>query len=158
MKENVMNLVEHAVEAFGEGKNCAQAIVSVFGPGFGLEEDKALAVSLPFGGGIGGTGRTCGAITGSLMVLGLRCAAMGGSDSARKQRACTAARDFLARFEAGNGARECRDLLGCDISTPEGMKTASSSGMFKSLCPGFICDAATILANMIEENADERTS
>ena len=36
--------------------------------------DAALRVSAAFGGGMGRTGGTCGAVTGALMVLGLNMA------------------------------------------------------------------------------------
>lgn len=39
----------------------------------------------------------------------------------------------------------CRDLLGCDISSEEGMLYAREKGLFKDICPGMVESAVDIL-------------
>jgi hypothetical protein len=84
-------------------------------------------------------------------VDGARASLRGGSQADRKQRACAAAQRFIERFEADNGASDCRDLLECDISTADGMKLAVEGGRFKTLCPQLVRSAASILREMLEE-------
>ena len=57
-------MVEHRM-------NCAQSVLSVFCQEFKLDRNQALRIAMGFGGGMGRTGKTCGAVTGAYMVLGL---------------------------------------------------------------------------------------
>jgi C_GCAxxG_C_C family probable redox protein len=63
--------VEKAVGLFQEGFSCSQALRSTYGERYGLARDLALKLGDAFGGGMGGLGRMCGAVTGALMVIGL---------------------------------------------------------------------------------------
>src|SRR5271157_728171 len=61
-----------AVDKFAEGYNCAQSMVFAFCDECGLSQDAALKVSCGFGAGMGRKQEVCGAVTGGVMVLGLR--------------------------------------------------------------------------------------
>jgi hypothetical protein len=43
----------------------------------------------------------------------------------------------------------CRELLGCDLTTAEGMETAKQKGLFTERCPRFVRDAAEILEDVL---------
>ena len=45
----------------------------------------------------------------------------------------------------------CRELLGCDLTTPEGMKEAKDKGLFSSICPQMVQDSVEILEEMMNE-------
>ena len=62
-----------AVETFRDGINCTQAILSAWGSRHGLDRDTAMKLGGAFGSGMN-MGETCGAVTGALMVIGLRLA------------------------------------------------------------------------------------
>ncbi len=149
-----MNKVQRAVDEFKKGLNCSQAIVAAYGPAVGLPRQAAVKVAAAFGGGMGRTGRICGAITGAMMVLGLHCGRDGDSISALKKNSCDLAREFLSRFEDRNGSIDCCDLLGVNISTPEGVKRAKKAGVFKKRCPHFVQDAAEILEELLNSKAN----
>ncbi len=73
--------------------NCAQTVLSTYCENFGLERILALRLAQGFGGGMGHAGKTCGAVTGAYMVLGL--AQKISSDSPREsldRNVCTSAR------------------------------------------------------------------
>ncbi|MDF2570364.1 MAG: hypothetical protein K0R55_1968 [Sporomusa sp.] len=53
------------------GINCSQAMLSVYGKYFGMPKELAIKVATAFGGGMGGMGKTCGAVTGAFLVFGL---------------------------------------------------------------------------------------
>jgi hypothetical protein len=44
----------------------------------------------------------------------------------------------------------CRELLGVDISNPEGLKRAREEGLTETLCPELVSEAADILLEMME--------
>ena len=57
---------EAAAQCFNETFNCAQAVFSAFARELGLDREMALKTAAAFGGGMAGTGATCGAVTGAL--------------------------------------------------------------------------------------------
>ena len=94
---------------------------------------------------------SCGAVTGALMILGLEFA---GSDSDKPQgRAAAkgATIDFIEKFKARRGTVMCRDLLGCDISTAQGMEIARKQGLLATVCPKIVYDAAELLEDKLRE-------
>lgn len=142
-----MNKVQEAVSVFQSGFNCAQAIVRIYGPEHGLSVLDALKVSCGFGGGMR-RGDTCGAVSGALMVLGLHYGPKDVSDTSAKNNVYSRVTEFCRRYESRCGYINCRDLLGCDISTEEGMKKARKNNLFKTVCPRMVETAAEILEEM----------
>jgi C_GCAxxG_C_C family probable redox protein len=118
-----MNHIDLAFSRFADGFNCSQAVFSAFADDFGLDEDTALKVASGFGGGMGRMAETCGAITGAMMVLGLKFGSA-SPDWKTKELVYEKVREFADCFKARNGSLLCRDLLGCDVSTPEGYQAA----------------------------------
>lgn len=142
-----MSKVQDAVSAFESGFNCSQAIVRTYGPDYGLSALDAVRVSCGFGGGMR-RADTCGAVTGVLIVLGLRFGAQDASDTSAKAGVYSKVTEFQSRFESRCDSVACRDLLGCDISTPEGMEYAKDNNLFKTVCPRMVQVAAEILEQM----------
>jgi len=59
-------------------------------------------------------------------------------------------REFFTKFNNIYGATDCKDLLNCDISTPEGFEIHRTGGHVDK-CVGFIETALEILDGMLEE-------
>jgi hypothetical protein len=57
-------------------------------------------------------------------------------------------KEFIRRFLEKNCFIDCRELLGCDLGTPEGRAFAKDQGFFDTLCPNFVKDAAEILEGL----------
>jgi C_GCAxxG_C_C family probable redox protein len=130
--------VERAMQLFDSGLNCAQAVLAAEAPAHGLAEGQALLIATAFGGGMGRAGEVCGAITGALMLFGLReGAACYGNNEARDQL-YERTRNFLNAFRKEYGSIYCRALLGMEISIPENRKAVQEKGLFKSLCPNLV--------------------
>ncbi len=142
-----MSKVQNAVSAFESGFNCSQAIARTYGPVYGLSALDAVRVSCGFGGGMR-HGGTCGAVTGALMILGLRFGPRNESDTSAKAGVNSKVSEFQSRFESLCDSVECRDLLGRDISTPEGMGQAANNNLFRTVCPKMVQTAAEILEDM----------
>jgi C_GCAxxG_C_C family probable redox protein len=105
--------------------NCAQAVLRFVLLVTGSDPELT-ALAKQFGGGIAGTGETCGAVTGAALALGLldyQDAHSAGPAASRK-----ALQDFTQEFAAEFGALRCRDLTGFDLSTPEGHDAFVKSG------------------------------
>jgi len=115
----------------------------------GMERDVALKTAQSFGGGMAQMGQTCGAVTGAFMVIGLKYGRTRADDDEAKRRTYALVREFVEQFKARNGTILCRELLGCDISTPEGNRAAKEKGLFSTVCPGFVRDAVGILEKIL---------
>jgi C_GCAxxG_C_C family probable redox protein len=138
---------ETAINTFGKSFNCAQSVFSAFAAQFGLAGRTALKLASPFGGGVARRGEICGALTGGLMVLGL---ARGADTPAGKEAIYRLAEEFLRRFEGKHGTLLCRELIDCDISTPEGWQNAKQTGKFTEVCPILVRDAAEMVQTLLE--------
>jgi C_GCAxxG_C_C family probable redox protein len=140
-----MSKVDRAIELFGRF-NCAQSVCAACGPDEGLSEQLCLTVAGPFGGGMGGQGEACGAVTGGLMVLGLRHGQGMATDPAQArgplyQRVSA----FTTAFRERNGALTCRELTGCNLRTPEGQAESKARDLHHTLCQKLVASAVTLL-------------
>ena len=144
--------VEKAVERFKSGFNCSQAVLGSYCEQFGLDCEQAFKVATGFGGGMH-IGETCGAVTGAFMVLGLKYGSTTAEDKAAKAKTYEKVVEYTNKFKARNGSVVCKELLGCDISRPDGMKKAQEDGLFDSICPRMVQGASEILEEMLVEDA-----
>ena len=121
---------------------CSQAVFAAFSEDYNLSKDQALKIGACFGSGMR-KGEVCGACTGALMALGLKY----GDDKAKSDEVCD---KFLDEFKKQNGSYICRDLLGCDISTPEGVNHAVDNNLFREFCPMMVESAARIVDGILK--------
>jgi C_GCAxxG_C_C family probable redox protein len=87
-------------------------------------------------------GNTCGAVTGALMVLGLRYGPKDVSDKSAKEGVYSKVTEFCRHYESRCDSIICRELLGCDISTEECMEHARKNNLFETVCPRMVQTAA----------------
>lgn len=136
-------------EEFIKGYDCSQVVLRAFANKIGLTEDEANRVSACFGGGMM-MGEVCGAVTGALMVLGLK---YGHSKQEKlleqKEIMIAKSGEFRERFMERYGTVNCRALLGYDVSKPEELEEALSSGRMLDFCPGLVNEAIEILNEII---------
>ncbi len=140
-----MTSAQRAAESYASGFSCSQAVFAAFSEALGLERTKALKIAQPFGGGIAGTGSTCGAVTGALLVIGLKHGRVRPEDLAAKERTYALVREFIRRFQEQQGSIICRELIGVDISTQEGHEAARRQGLFTERCTLLVSRAAELL-------------
>lgn len=145
---------DRAVASFKEGFSCSQAVLASYAQDYGLTVEQALKVAGAFGGGMGRMGDTCGAVTGAFMVIGLKYGKTRADDEPAKEKAYRLVQEFAKRFRLRHGSIVCRDLLGCDLSTPEGRKTASEKHFIETRCPLLVQDAVVILEEILYENKE----
>lgn len=144
-----MSRAAKAVENFLEGFACSQAVLAEYCEIFKLDREQATKLAAGFAGGMR-LGSTCGTVTAAYMILGLKCAGDQAEKPEGRKPVYTATAAFVERFEAENGSLSCKGLLGCDISTVEGLAMAKEKNLFKSVCPRFVRSAAEILDDMLE--------
>jgi C_GCAxxG_C_C family probable redox protein len=141
--------VKQAVEMFDEGYSCSQSIVAAYGDQFGLDKKTALKIASGLGGGIGATGETCGAVTGAVLILGLKYGTTDPKDKNTKYETYKKVQVFCEEFKTRAGSLICRELLGFNLGSPEGVLRAKQPGAFEH-CPEFVQIAAEILETILE--------
>lgn len=146
-----MNRVEKTIDLqMNGGLNCAQAIITVYGEPFGISPATAKTLGRPWGGGMAQQAKTCGYLTGAMIVLAL--AYNNGDEEASRKETGQAIRDLFRQVEKRRGSTLCKDLLGADMSTPEGKKTITEKRLIKTVCcnqGGIGQDVAEILEDLI---------
>ncbi|MBP2146679.1 C_GCAxxG_C_C family probable redox protein [Methanofollis sp. W23] len=141
---------KRAAASFSDGLNCAQAVAGAFAQECGTDEATVRKLACGFGGGLAHTGRTCGAVSGGVLVLGLaRGTAMPG-DREGKEHCYTLVQEFLRRFADRHGAVECTPLIGYDLSDPQGIAAAKEVGAFATRCTGYVQDAVEIVEDLLK--------
>ncbi len=145
-----------AVEKFLSGYNCAQSILYAFGPDLGLEGETALKVATGLGGGMGGRGEVCGAVTGGILALGLKYGRGERAEKSVAQQAYQKTGELMAAFERVQGSCMCRTLLGgCDLRTPEGMQRFREQDLHHRVCVPCVRTVGEILAGMLDAPSRE---
>lgn len=143
-----MKKADRAIELFNNNFNCSQAVFTVFATDYGINEELALKLATSFGGGAR-SGEMCGAVSGALMVLGLRYGHFNAENNEEKNKAYSLVKEFVNRFKEVNNSIVCRELLGYDLSKEDEFEIIASKGLCKTICPNMVRDAVNILEQML---------
>lgn len=141
-----------ASESFKNGYNCAQSIVSAFGPELGLSRELALKMATGLGAGINYSGHTCGAVIGAYLVIGLKHGIDKHSDKEGKEKTREILDRFSEKFKESYPSLLCKDILGADVSKPEELKMLRNEDKFANLCSHVVEVAAAIVEELLDEN------
>ncbi len=146
-----MTHMEKAEKLLHQQYHCSQALFGAFAEDFGLDLKTAFKISTCFGGGMR-QGGTCGCITASLLILGM---ALGFYDSQDRELEVYGNKktdEFMKRFTTGmEGAVDCRDILGKDISRPKEMAEIRKEGLILRKCPQAMSISIEILEDILKE-------
>ena len=115
MTDPSRNPADLAERHFQDHYNCCQSVLWAAAEARGLVCEGCIpAVGLAMGGGIGHTGRACGAVTGAVLAIGLAVdRAMADRPLRdRRDRANREAAALVHRFEDAFGTADCAVLLG----------------------------------------------
>jgi C_GCAxxG_C_C family probable redox protein len=116
-----MNRVEKTVDLHKNGGlSCSQAILTVYGEQYGIDPEKARLLGRTLAGGIGRQGETCGYVTAAFLILAH---AYNDKDYAQaRKKTHPVVMELIRRFKERYGTTMCKELLGADFSTEEGLK------------------------------------
>lgn len=145
-----MSGIENAISSFRGDFNCAQSVLSAYAPKYGLEKDTALKIACGFGGGMGRLQNTCGAVSGAFMLIGLKYGMGITGDKEARDLTYQLIREFTNQFQKIHGSINCKELLGCNINTPEGREYYDQNDFFEKKCFHYVKDSAKILENILK--------
>lgn len=141
--------VEIAIEAFETGNNCAQSVIKAFAKDLNINESQALQMASGFGGGMGRMQKTCGAVTGAFMVIGMKNSLAIQLDEERQDKTNQMIQEFENRFVGAHESSMCKDLIKCDLNTEEGQKYFKEERIGEFICQNCIFNAVRILEEVI---------
>ena len=133
---------------FEAGYSCSQSVLGVFADDFSLPHPTAMKLTTAFGGGLAGCGEICGALSGALMVIGLRFGRVIPDDFAAKEKTYESTLEILKSFESKHGSLLCRYLRIEDRSTPAREKAAHEK------CSDYVRDIVLLLEKLFKGASD----
>lgn len=127
--------VAQALAEYDRGFSCAEAVFLAGSRALGIEDHLIPRVSTGFGGGLSRTKSLCGALSGAVMVLGLKYGRTTPEDdrSAILAKVKELVADFRREFQSDN----CFELTGIDFDTSEG-QTAYKEKVHAGRCRGYV--------------------
>jgi len=111
-----------------------------------LSEEMALKIACGLGAGMARKEEVCGAITGGILVLGLRYGRGSNHDRSAMELTYLKTRELMDLFSDKHGTFICRELLnGCELTTEEGQKYFKENGLLKKTCTPCVQSVVEIL-------------
>jgi C_GCAxxG_C_C family probable redox protein len=141
LRKKLMNTKEKAISYFRSGYNCSQAVLMACSG----DSEAAAKSAAAFGGGMGRMQKTCGAVTGGYIWLGMAYGKEGLPVEEHKTKVYDKVREFNRIFVSRNGSDLCSELLGEDLNTPDGKGNIARKGLTEKVCEKCITDAIEII-------------
>ncbi len=136
------NPAERAVELFGSGFNCAESVLSVLCDRLSKRGRRYASVvpcaATGFGGGIGRSGSTCGALSGVVLTVGLVARHDRAVDWEKKYMVYDLVSKTIMDFEKEFGSSLCRDLTGCNLRDEQERLRFNSERIQDKMCSKFV--------------------
>lgn len=132
-----MTKKELAIAYHDKKYNCAQAVALAFADEVGMDKETLFKICEGCGLGMGGMEGTCGAVTGAVILAGLKNSDGSLDDPKTKVSTYQLSREILKQFQAKNGSTVCKDLKGVE------------TGKILRSCPDCIMDAVEIAQNVL---------
>jgi C_GCAxxG_C_C family probable redox protein len=147
-RETMKTKSEIATEIFLNGYNCAQSVLYTFRGESALEEDTALKIACGLGAGMGRKQEVCGAVTGGILVLGMRHGRGSKDERSAMELTYAKTRELMDCFAGRHGSCMCKLILdGCDLATEAGQKQFKGSDMLNNVCKPCVQTVVEILEN-----------
>ena len=129
---------EQAIAFHDKGYNCAQAVACSFCKEFGVDEEEMFRIAEGFGLGMGGMAATCGAVSGAVMLAGLKNSCKNLEQPSSKADTYKLTREITKTFLEKNGSLTCGELKGV------------TTGKVLRSCPDCIRDAVEIAEDILK--------
>ena len=129
--------VKKTIENHAKGYNCAQSVACAYCDLVGMDEETIFKAAEAFGAGMGSMTATCGAVSGAVLLAGLKNSDGNLENPQSKSTSYALAKQIIEAFEAKNTTVICKELKGVE------------TGVKIRTCDGCIEDAAEIAEKLI---------
>jgi C_GCAxxG_C_C family probable redox protein len=151
-----MEKVELAMQRFDEGFRCSQAVLEAYVKDYQLDANLARRIATPLAGG-SALGGECGAVTGAILVLGLRYGVEDPSDSEGYWIVFQKVRELADKFRALHGHLDCCRLLGVDVFSEEGFREYQEKNFHVTHCAKYVRDAVSLLEDILNSSGESHS-
>jgi C_GCAxxG_C_C family probable redox protein len=130
---------------------CSQSILLAFQELLGMDDELTFKAAGPLCAGLG-MGKTCGALTGGMMVLGMKYGrtrideGLGGLFSG-----ILIAQSLVQRFEQEYGTTACSEISRLDWTDSDAVIQAVTNPEFLAMCANVVGTTAEMVAEIIAE-------
>ena len=138
----------NAREYLASGYNCAQSVLKAVLEEKGIFFEEAMSLSSGFGGGIAGEGRTCGAVSGAIMAIGVLNGLNSKDVMQSKERTYKLSSVLIERLKEKFETTQCYELIGVDMKDAEAKKAARERGVFSDQCSAFVATSVKIVLDL----------
>lgn len=145
MNNKKVEITNSIVAYFDQGFACSQSMLLGFADHYNLDKRTAKLISSTFGGGMGRLRRTCGALTGAYMVLGLEYGNEIPDDLETKLHAYSKVKELTKNFEETEGTSNCKEILKKYATD----KQVTERKHHKIVCRRVVKEVAELLCDMI---------
>ncbi len=115
----------------------------------GLPTETALKIACGLGAGMGRKEEVCGAVTGGILVLGMRHGKGETDDRSALELTYLKTRELMDRFAEKHATFICRELLrGCELTTDQGQRCFKENEFLKVICVPCVQSVVEILENI----------
>ena len=136
--------IDKALQMFKNGYNCAQVVLVAYGEKYGLGYETALKLADGLAQGMR-CAEVCGTASGAVLVLGLKY----GDNLPKEKNLVKPAHEktasFMLEFQNRHKHLRCEDILGYDVTTPEGMAEHARTNYKETKCSVIIADTMALL-------------
>ena len=113
-----MDKKELAMQLHDKNYNCAQCVVCAFEEEAGVKKELLFRMAEGFGLGMGGANQTCGALTGAILLAGLKNSDANLEAPNSKASTYRISATLEEKFKEKTGETICRKLKGLDTGVP----------------------------------------
>lgn len=144
-----------AIHYFNNNYNCAQSVFAAYKDQTNINETDSLKIATAFGGGMADLQKTCGAVTGALMVLGATLYNI-HNQSITEDIVNQYSNTLINLIENKYGSSDCAKLTNIDFSSQNPLDKTLKKQMHET-CYQIIEDVCIILDEMIKsKNAGQK--
>jgi len=146
---------QRSLELFKSGFFCAESVLLAIAESQGIQSDLIPRIATGFCSGMSRTGGMCGAVSGGIMGIGL----VAGRDSPDEslEPAYALVQKLISAFEKQYGSVNCRQLIGCDLSTEAGQRYFMENNLMER-CLQCAADATSMAVSLIAESHSSGTT
>lgn len=141
---------QKALESFRTEQNCAQSVLTSYSDKLGFDKELALSITSGFGAGMGRLQKTCGAITGAFMLIGIYHDKYISDSDESKETTNAMIQQFNEKFTAIHQTTDCAKLLNCDLKTEQGQQYFHDNNLLEKVCEKCISSSIDIIDELIK--------
>lgn len=143
--------VQRAEDLFMSGYTCSESIFMAFSSYAGFASDVASQALSMYGGGYGGRGGICGAVSGALAVIGVLKSTVNAVDLETRAAATQTANQFMDWFKDEVGNHHCKQMTGINFHDPDDIIRFEELNLKREVCVPAVRKTAAWLKTNLKE-------